>query len=1054
VAAVGAAFIATALLTGLADYSREVIAAGGRSAVESAPPDERALVVRGAAGADAAENDARDSALRAAVAGGVGGRPATVSAAGYAVGREFSGDFGSAVPDKDGDVFATTVFLERLADHASLATGAWPQPGSSPVQVTLPEAAAATLGTQVGDRIPITDRRTGEVSEVLLAGIWRPVDLTDPYWLLVPGVGTGVAPASNSYGPVVLDRVDFMRGYAYAASLGWVIQPDLTGVGLPELRQIGRDVEPLVESLPRAAGLAGSGHAGTNLGRLVDRLQRADLVGRSALLTPVLLIVVLGGYALLLVALLLNEHRRTETALMRARGAARGQLARLATREAALVVLPGALLAPAIATEVLRCADRLPLFADVSLRLDPQPGTLAWVVAGAAAAGCLLAMLGPAMRRTGTYVEELSSRSRPNRFAVAQRAGSDLALIGFALLAWFQLKQYSSPLAGAAGRLGIDPLLAAAPTIGVLAGAVLALRLLPRLTRLAERYVDRKPWTATMLGMWQAGRRPHAGPVLLLALAVAVSTLAWCLASTAERSLLDQADHEVGADLRLVESSGFAPANRPGQLAALPGARTVLPAVRDSLRLGPESTPAAFVAIDAAAAADVVSYRADLVDGSPGALFARLTRDRVDLPTTPLPPGTTRLSGEILTQVDNPLPANEIETLAILTNGHGQIFRVPLGRHLPGRGPVRFDTALPDLGTRTPALIGFDIATITDNLGSYRWQLRDAMASTQSGERVMLDLGSDGDWLLVDRERESDRPSAGPGTITAGFSVPRDNIRGFRFGVPVRLSIARSAAKGPVPVVVTGEALRALGSEVGDGTEFNVAGARVAVRIVDEVGGVPGTGDAGAAVLADLPSLAAVLYRQGIVPLAQEYWVAVAPGRAQTAATAADALGNLTVLDRDAIATTAGREPYGVGGRAGLFAAALGAVLLALVGMAVDVRATARRRVGEFAVFNTLGAGPRLLARALMAEQAFLAGLGVVVGVLVGVGVAATMAPLVILTPSANRPVPEPLLAVAWGPVAATVIGLFAVSLVMGALVATTMRQRLAAAQLRIGEDR
>jgi hypothetical protein len=48
----------------------------------------------------------------------------------------------------------------------------------------------------------------------------------------------------------------------------------------------------------------------------------------------VLLIVVLGVYALLLIAMLLTEHRRGETALIRARGAARLQIAGLAAREA------------------------------------------------------------------------------------------------------------------------------------------------------------------------------------------------------------------------------------------------------------------------------------------------------------------------------------------------------------------------------------------------------------------------------------------------------------------------------------------------------------------------------------------------------------------------------------------------------------------------------------------------------------------------------------------------------------------------------------------------
>lgn len=105
-------------------------------------------------------------------------------------------------------------------------------------------------------------------------------------------------------------------------------------------------------------------------------------------------------------------------------------------------------------------------------------------------------------------------------------------------------------------------------------------------------------------------------------------------------------------------------------------------------------------------------------------------------------------------------------------------------------------------------------------------------------------------------------------------------------------------------------------------------------------------------------------------------------------------------------------------------------------------------------MLHTLGATPRLLARALMAEQAFLAGIGVAVGLIVGAAVGATMAPLVILTPSAGRPVPAPAFELAWRPVGATAAALMAVALVLSALIATTIRKRVAAAQLRIGADR
>ncbi|HEU4426141.1 MAG TPA: FtsX-like permease family protein, partial [Pilimelia sp.] len=461
IAATGAALIATLLLTGLALYSRDVVAAGGRSAVSAARPDERSLLVRGSAGGDAARLQARDAALRARFAGGLGGRRVRISGAGYALARQLTNHPGAASPgttgpgtadpDAGGIAFASTVYLDDLADHADLVSGGWARPGAARTEVTLGEAAAGILGATVGGRLSITDRRTERATEVVVRGIWRPRDADDPYWQLAPEAAEGVVPGTSTYGPIVLHREDFLRGYASGASVGWVVEPDLVGAGLAELTPLRRELTGLVDALPQQVGLDDSGQVTTRLDNLVDRLGRADLVGRSALVTPMLLIAVTGGYALMLVALLLGEHRRAETALIRARGAGRRQIAGLAAREAGLVVLPAAILAPVLVPWLLGQADRAPLLAAADLRLDGTDTRLGWAVAAAAAAGCLVAMVLPAVRHSGTYLEELTSRSRPSRWAVAQRAGVDLAIVAFAVLAWFQLRQYSSPLAGVGG---------------------------------------------------------------------------------------------------------------------------------------------------------------------------------------------------------------------------------------------------------------------------------------------------------------------------------------------------------------------------------------------------------------------------------------------------------------------------------------------------------------------------------------------------------------------------------------------------------------------------
>ncbi|SCL24754.1 FtsX-like permease family protein [Micromonospora pallida] len=1044
-AAAGATLVATVALTGLAGYHRDVIASGVRGVLTAATAEERSILVRGAAGRTPDALTQRDTALRAGAADALAGWPGTVEAAGYAAGRQLRGDVGAATADDDGVVYASVMFLDDLAAHADLTAGTWPTAGGAAVQATLAEPVAATLGVGVGDRIPVTDGFTGRVTELTVVGLWRPRAAGDPYWRLAPETATGLQAGTATYGPLTVHRDDFLRHFLANASAGWLITPDVdAATGTADLDRLAATAA--TARLPAAAGLGDSGTATTGLDDLVERIQRAALVGRSALVTPMLLLAVLGGYTLLLVAALLTEQRRAETALLRARGAARWQVAGLAGREAALVVAPAVLLAPPLATELLRHAGRLPALAEVSLRLQPRLDALTWGAALLVAAGCALAMLGPNLRRGDSYVADLAARSRPGRRGAVQRAGVDVVLVVVALLGWYQLRSYSSPLSGAGGDLAVDPLLAAAPTIGVLAGAVLALRILPPLTHLAQRYVDRTRATAAMLGMWQAGRRPHAGPVLLVALAVAVSALGWSLAGTTGRSLTDQADHRVGADLRLTETVGSPPDGRAGQLTGLPGVTDVLPVWRAPLSLGATGLPGELVAADAGVAARVVRLRPDLADGSPTRAFDRVAGERVDAPHTVLPAGARRLTGRFTGTVTATYATGAgVTAHAVFAEPGGGHRRVPLGVSAGGR-PVDFTVDLP---TGPARLAGFTVDTTGPAQMVVDWRLLDLRV-----DDYPVDLGGGGAWQTVDHSgtpRDGATATAAGGTLTARW-VRDDDRRGWS-GAPVHLAVTRPAA-GPVPLLVTPQALAALRLDVGDHTRLFLGAAEVDVRVVGTVDAFPGdTTDA--TVFADLPSLRdRIFHDRGLTRDVQEWWLSVSADQHDQAVDAAGALTGLDVLDRQAVARDLAGDPFGVGARGALFAAALGAVLLATVGIAVDVSATARRRASELAVLRALGATHRTVTRSLVTEQAFLAGTGVLVGLAVGVAVAATTAPLVILTPSAQRPTPTPTLLIDWPPLLATAVGVLLLAVAATTVAAARLRGHSEAGHLRGGEDR
>ncbi|MBX6749371.1 MAG: ABC transporter permease [Micromonosporaceae bacterium] len=1053
-AAAVATLIAVSFVVGLLAYGQQVVTGAAQATIAAARPEERALVLRGSAGAGGTDLATKDDALRAALAQHDGGPPVDVFVAGYGLGQEFSGPVGTAAGDDHGRVFANVMFLDSLPAHATLLQGRWARPGQAITEATLPRAAAAVLDISVGDRVPVTDRRTEQTRDVLVTGIWEAVDPTDPYWLLAPGHDIGVRPGSHSYGPLILDRADFLRSWADGASVAWVVRPDLTGAGLSELIRVreyfGRLGEGGGHGVPSAAdadlltqvGLANGGQVSTSIDELADRLARADLVGRSAQLTPVLLVTVLAGCALLLIALLLTEHRRGQTQLIRARGGSRPQLARLAGLEAAMLVLPAIVAAPPVSDAVLRWVG-----------LDSSSGAWRWVVAGGFGLACAAVLVTPSIRRSGTYVDELVTRSRPRRFAAAQRAGVDLAVVALAVLAWLQLRQYASPLSGSGEALGVDPLLASAPVLGVLAGTLLCLRLLPRATDLAERAVDRRHWPAIVFALWQAGRRPQAGRVLLVALAVATSTLAWSLLGTAQRSLVDQADFAVGADLRLVETAAVAPEGRTAQVAALPGVAAAVPVSRMVLTLGPEYTRTTLIGIDAARAGEVMRSRDDL--GLGPAVFADLAAPRPELPLLPLPSGATRLAATMAaalgpSELDDLFPASPLDltATAILLAPDGHVVRLTLGTVGTAQDARRFEVALPGDPGLALVQISVEVAGPTRS-APVHWSLTDVEVADASGAWSPLDLTRTGGWVLVDVLGE-----AKANVVARAASLEATREPNIEEDLSMNFAVMPVWTRDTVPVVATPLLLRTLGVEVGEVAPVTVAGTPVKLLVVGEVAAVPGTSRSPSAALADLPSLAVAVARlPDHVVAVTEHWVATEPGAVATTAQAAGELPGIRVLDRVRAAEAAGRDPYGVGGRTALVVAGIGAFLLALIGVAVDVRASAGRRVGEFAVLQAMGAGSRLLARTVLGEQGLLAGLGVLVGLGIGLGVAATLAPLVILTPSADRPEPPALLSVPWLPVLGTAGGLLAAAMILSGVVAATLGRRLAVARLRVGDE-
>ena len=180
-----------------------------------------------------------------------------------------------------------------------------------------------------------------------------------------------------------------------------------------------------------------------------------------------------------------------------------------------------------------------------------------------------------------------------------------------------QLRLYGATLTrNARGTLGVDPLLVAAPAIGLVGGAVLAIRIVPRLAelaragagpdaradRLARRPPGRPPSAPVHAGRAAADPRGRPGNVRV----------------RARRDLDPEPGRPGGVDRpgRDVRMSPGPASDIPawalgGALRSIPGVGRGTPVVKAAVDLGSTIRSGTLVAIDGAAMADVVRLRDD-----------------------------------------------------------------------------------------------------------------------------------------------------------------------------------------------------------------------------------------------------------------------------------------------------------------------------------------------------------------------------------------------------------------------------------------------------------
>lgn len=996
----------------------------------------------------------------------------------------------------DGEDPDLTLFASLDRDRVRMTDGRWPAAAPAPaksgsgsgsgsggrdgratVPVAVPQTAAKRLGLEPGDRIDLTSRLSSAPSvRAEVTGVYAAKDRDDPYWRLDPLEGDGVRTlAFTTYGPLAVDPGAF-GGALEPASTHWQGTADFSGLSAARLGELRDHVRASVAGFGKSAEVGGA-TAASDLPALLDGLERTMLVGRSTLLIAALQLAVLAGLALLLVAQLLASERAEETALLRARGGSRRRIAALSGVEALLLALPGAVLAPLLAVPVVEALMGTGALGrsgvDPTVRLPAE----AWWVAIGTALACAVTVIAPTLRGQSDK-SPLARSTRRRKAAALLRGGSDLALVAIAGVAYWQLERRAAGtgvLTGTdgddSGALGIDPVLVTAPALTLLAGTVLALRLLPLAARLGEHRAARSRGLAGALAGWQLSRRPMrgAGPALLLVLAVAMGVFAVGQGASWDRSQGDQADFRTAADVHVTGSS--APAfGQGGVYDGIEGVRSVAPLARDEFSVGEERT-AQVLATDTRQAADgLLRIREDLTDTPLPELLRPLAGPKERAASgVSLPENTRQL--RLGLRLERPgkgdgADANdtvEAESAVALTveDRFGVPYEFLVG-DLPADGrthqlTARFDTAAGGSGGAPAAPLRLTRLTFSHNApvsdeerrltltglessgaegtaekvevpDGTRWAsevgTEDQQQVLGTGRHAMPKVratepgGDDGRPLSV-RYRTGSAPAPEPYGIEPVSVdlrlVPGPPGGGTAGGNGSGKGSGKSGGEaGELPAVATDAFLTASGAKVGDAVKAQISSTELTVRLTGSIRALPGTSAVsgskdGGALLLDLAELDGALLAASAKPLEPEsWWVDTREGETGRAVEQLRAQPALdSVVVRDELAAELRGDPLSAGPRTALTAIAVAAAALAAMGFAVSAAGAVRERRAEFAVLRALGAPRRRLAQVLATEQSLLVLLSLAIGLALGVLLTRLVVPLIVLTGEASQPVPE-----------------------------------------------
>jgi putative ABC transport system permease protein len=505
---------------------------------------------------------------------------------------------------------------------------------------------AEQAGIAVGDRYVV--RRIGSLNSlpIVVKGIWKVRDPSDPFWFSNPEMTLKDA--------FLVRRQDFIEH----------IQPQIPTktrfvawhVLLDESQMAPANARRYISGIARAKVVLNYNLPNIRLD--ISPLEPLDqFVQRNRTLTTLLMgfnIPALAFllYFLVLMSAIIARWQQRETAVLISRGIGLGSILGMTLIEELLLFLIGVPTGIALGMFIAQIMGRSVGFFSFIYR-PPLPITLAGLntpVVGLILVVSLLARLwtvaGASRHSVLTEERELS---RPLRAPFWQRYYLDLLLI--------IPTAYTYRLLSNAGTLAMlvqdrptdlyqDPLLILVPAFFILTLALLIMRIFPLITRFMDVIAGLMPRATLHLALRELSRQSPAyiNPLLLIIACLALGIYSYSLSASLDQWLLDRMYYQAGADLNFQPeplpigqtNTGSTTAD-PSEVWGIP-AETFLniPGVAAATRVGEYSAEASFggasmthgrfLAVDRLTFPEVAWFRKDFTDQSLGALMNLLAQ--------------------------------------------------------------------------------------------------------------------------------------------------------------------------------------------------------------------------------------------------------------------------------------------------------------------------------------------------------------------------------------------------------------------------------------------